>query len=146
MPGWQQTHRFTGVGVIPGGTDIIGGAPVYISTTGYGVLPCAYASQPVMGIARASAQVGFAVTVNDMPDIKIATNGLTSTISAGEMIGVASFTTVTGASGNVISPIIGKIAGTAKKTVWAIGEALETGQPGGQFNYILKPRLLSGVE
>ena len=148
MPGWQQTHRFTGYPVMPGGTDIIGGAPVAPGGTAapWGVLPVANPTTTILGIAHASAQVGFAVTVNDMPDIKIAKNGTGATVTAGTYIGVPSSVTITGASGNVIEPIIGPVTVVAKRGTWALGIALEDGAPGQNFSYILKPTQLSGLE
>jgi hypothetical protein len=153
MPGWQRTHRFTGLPTVAGGTDVIGGAPVRAFgaygatlTQNFGVIPNQYASQPILGVARASAQNGKAVTIKDMPDVEIAKNGTTATIAAGALIGVASFGTFSGASGTCIEPIIGEVSGTAKKIVWVLGEALETGQPGANFSYRLNPRQITGLE
>ncbi len=148
MPGWQSTHRFTGLPVMPGGTDIIGGAPVSPGGTAasWGVLPAVGPTSAILGIAHASAQVGFAVTVHDLPDIRVATNGTGATVVAGSYVGVASSVLITGASGNVIEPVIGEALKAAKKAYWAIGIALEDGIPGQKFSYILKPQQLGGLE
>lgn len=152
MPGWQITKRFTGLPLVAGGTDIVANAPVTLSkpvsgASAWGVLPVTASNVgPIVGVTRASAINGQAITVYDIGDIhqaQLAGGG--ASVVAGEFVGVLKASTATGGSGNIVVPMVTVVERASAKTVYAIGQAIENALPGNKFAYYLNPTQLSGL-
>jgi hypothetical protein len=146
MAGRQSTKRLPGLPLIAAGTDIPGGAPVQIVSSGgaFGVRPVATnAEGPIIGVARASAINGDGVDIIDTKDIRTAVAA--ASIAQGAFIGVASASAVTGASGSIQQPQIAEVARASASNRYTLGIALEGAAKGSSFSYYFDPKQLSGL-
>lgn len=141
-----ELHRNSGLPLLAGATDVVGGNLVTVSGP-WQVTTVQSANEEPIGVARASAPAHGAVDVRDLSagDVVRAIAG--ATITAGQQVGFASNATVAGASGVIQVTKLGPVSKAASSgtTAWAVGQALETAIPGNTFAYRVNPRQLTGL-